>query len=156
MTISYGWFLGSVLDKARCIELVKHIPNDGITEIFDGKFFDLYKQGTEVVVEPTDGGDEHAGGCVAMLRAEAKGRERGGSINYDLASYLELAKCILVEGFGTGQGEFRGYTVYDLGAKLASVRAALADRPRDAETLADLETTLTRALENHIVVTFGE
>jgi hypothetical protein len=155
MGVPYSWFLSPTFTKDRVLELVRTIPNAGLTEPFDGAWVDVYrKEDGQVISESAD--------VEAFVRELEKGR--GGTLSYDVASTLELARCIAVEIPPTSrppgrETTFDGYRCVDLAKTLARAEGLLDDGfddGHDGVMLGDLCGSLSRALELHIAVVFGE
>src|SRR5438874_218167 len=127
MSMSYGWFAAPHLGEDGVLELVRTVPNAGLTERIAGVWSDVYVGGDgKVVVEPAD------------LEPFTKELERGrsGSISYDAASSLELGKCICLEQPKDKKRvrnvRFREWRIVDLAAALAEVRAWIDEGHDDA------------------------
>lgn len=156
MGVPYGWLLSRSFPKDRVREFVQTIPNDGLTEFFDGIWLDVYRTGEkEVVFEPAD---------VAAFARELEER-RDGTLSYDVASALGLARCICIEvpsdarrPLGDGIS-FDGYRCLDLAKVLARAEGLLDDGfddGQDGVMLGALCGSLSRARDLHVAVVFGE
>lgn len=152
MGVPYRWFLSPSFTRDRVLELVRAVPNEGLTERFDGEWVDVYRaESGEVTVEAAD---------VEAFAGELE-REGRGTLSYDVASALELARCIALEGASSPGAPpvFDGYRCVDLARTLARAEGLLDDGfddGADGAMLAALCKSLERALELHIAVMFGE
>jgi hypothetical protein len=141
MGVPYGWFLHKNFSREEVLAFVATVPNAGITEHLDGTWVDVYLADQAVKVEPADVED-----LVDLL-------ERGsGSYSYDVASALQLAKCVAIElpkGVTLLRGtRFGDYRCVDLAQTLANAQGMLEDgcSDADADDLRALCKSLSRAL----------
>jgi hypothetical protein len=152
MGVAYGWFLHKNFSHEEVLAFVATVPNAGITESLDGAWVDVYLADGAVKVDGAD---------VADFAEEL---ERGGSGTYssDVASALQLAKCVAIElpkGVTLPRGtRFGDYRCVDLAQALANAQGMLEDGCSDAEAV-DLQRlckSLSRALDLHIAVVIDE
>jgi hypothetical protein len=152
MGVPYGWFLHKNFSREEVLAFVATVPNAGITEQLDGGWVDAYL---------ADGAVKVNGADVADFAEEL---ERGGSgtYSYDVASALELAKCIAIElpkGVTLPRGtRFGDYRCVDLAQTLANAQGMLDDgcSDADADDLYAFCKSLSRALDLHIAVVIEE
>ncbi len=141
MGVPYGWFLHKNFSREEVLAFVATVPNAGITEQLDGAWVDVYLADGAVKVDGAD---------VADFAAEL---ERGGSgtYPYDVASALQLAKCVAIElpkGVTLPRGtRFGDYRCVDLAQTLANAQGLLDDDDgcSDADDLYAFCKSLSRA-----------
>lgn len=155
MSLTYGWYLSSLVSWDKVIEFAQTaINHEGLTDLRDRVPVDIRRsfRGPHRV-EPVEG-------AAARILGIASTDRWAGSLRYEIGSYLELGECIVVSGL-LKETTFEGFRCLGIDARLESLDAWLGQDPPDRapteyhDQLRDLRASLALARAWRVAVVFG-